>query len=1014
MDRTGLLEVRLHVGVPLAGSTPIVLLGYGLDSPPLRMPRPFGPLRTFVSVSDPAEDLRRLALEGRDLVEEQGGAPPEVIVRFRVSAQRLQERDLPWPSILATMSQHAVVVVDRPRPKHVKQPALELPLRVSTDVASPEEGPSSPRELLFDDFTRGVEGIAWRLVDRAERPHIFHCGTMDRRTVPERATVAAQLVVAHVMPGTEADETASAIREVARSLAVLVVTSRPETARAFFNGFYRKMMHDQPLDRAAWIAMNEAGLGTDAVRLDLAAGAEDALRLRHAAEDPIASLLHEAAPTRPVSRRPVKLLGSKATLEVRASRDLLAPVQASPGPPTRLTQHLTRRLTSQATQLLRNAAEIQQRIHALDFAHEDIGVREALQLHLTAVDLRARHDDLNRAVTAMTKGVSAERAEAAERRYANLWVRDRDRITVAPSHGLEVGRAYELVFAVMREMVAGGAAADVWDRDLALYFADRDWIDVDVLFFAPPGELTIEPRSHPLRVPRWGDSQEITAAMTPRRAGPRTVRAAMYYRGQLLQSVVLRTAVVDPGNPVTQEVLDLLTKVTGAPDYLASVDFDELDRLPSPGLSLLVNDVDATHWVGVYTPTGAPVAGLERGQLFTVPEETFNAHAGAIRKAMAEVEGLTRTPASYNFAGTPIGTRAALLVDLARAGRRLYASLFEDGVGTAPNQNQLNDFSSAVRPGNRVLSIGRCREGTTIPWAAAYDLFVDPADPALELCGNFRAQLAAGNDLVEHPDQCAAQASCPLRTPAAARTVCPFGFWGFRHEIEQPLGSVTVGTDSRVVRPRIATRIAWDGGKPLVGLGAYQFAELAAHVNEVGQVVDIDGPKLAREDVLTMLGAGTKSIYYFFCHGDYDGAFLKLRVGTSASAGVIESASLNVSNPAIRTAWHEHTPLVFFNGCDTVAFEAHALSEFVTRFRKLEASGIIGTEVAVFAALATDVGRNILGRIARGQTLGVAMLGMRQDLLRALNPLGLAYVAYASSGLHLHTAGCRCENQEAG
>src|SRR5262249_19598552 len=81
------------------------------------------------------------------------------------------------------------------------------------------------------------------------------------------------------------------------------------------------------------------------------------------------------------------------------------------------------------------------------------------------------------------------------------------------------------------------------------------------------------------------------------------------------------------------------------------------------------------------------------------------------------------------------------------------------------------------------------------PWALMYDLPVVPG-PKNEVCREFMQMLehgASADDLAQQP--CITH-GCPNRKNV--NVVCPSGFWGFRHTIEQPLSNVEV-TESAII-----------------------------------------------------------------------------------------------------------------------------------------------------------------------------------------------------------------------
>src|SRR5207244_9744776 len=95
-------------------------------------------------------------------------------------------------------------------------------------------------------------------------------------------------------------------------------------------------------------------------------------------------------------------------------------------------------------------------------------------------------------------------------------------------------------------------------------------------------------------------------------------------------------------------------------------------------------------------------------------------------------------------------------------------------------------------------------------------------------------------------------------------------------------------------------------------------------------------------------------------------------------------------------------PLVFINGCQTTALEPEQAFEFVSRFVDVAgAAGVIGTEITIFEPLACAFAEECLRRFLGGAEIGQAVRGARLAVLKAGNPLGLAYVPFVAADLRL-------------
>ncbi|WP_214405678.1 hypothetical protein [Pseudonocardia lacus] len=70
-------------------------------------------------------------------------------------------------------------------------------------------------------------------------------------------------------------------------------------------------------------------------------------------------------------------------------------------------------------------------------------------------------------------------------------------------------------------------------------------------------------------------------------------------------------------------------------------------------------------------------------------------------------------------------------------------------------------------------------------------------------------------------------------------------------------------------------------------------------------------------------------------------------------------------------------------------------------FAKAEASGLLGTEIAVPEQLAQAVADRFFVLFAQGEEVGRIIRKVRLDLLAGGNPLGLAYTPYCMAALRL-------------
>jgi hypothetical protein len=600
--------------------------------------------------------------------------------------------------------------------------------------------------------------------------------------------------------------------------------------------------------------------------------------------------------------------------------------------------------------------------------------------------------------------------EPAEVRLTNLWLsRDRAgrRQTVPRDEVLVARQPYTLHLQITPQRVAEAVVAVFPDQVLLEPFKERDRLVLDVVFFSPDTDFRISPRSAPLGLPRTGPSDEVQVSITPQAPGLRRLRACIYYGNVLLQSLFLEATVTAPG--VEAPSGGMWARVV---DYVASGDLSTLDEVPQPDLAIFTNQTaDGTHWIGVYSAGDMADCQLRSGDLVTIDPGTLADMAAETRQILADIEELVAqqpsAPDPPYLSDGQIAWRERDLVRLACNGWEMFQALAA-GSGLEPSRVK-NLWAKLQRPG--IVSVGRCSiHRTNMPWAALYDLELDPDKiDEIALCRFFTHIVASGTPLPD-PQPCRDRPGCPLDGPDRARVVCPFGFWGFLHQVEQPLQHVPGDGDDpdrflSALRNQ-TSRLVCDraGAVDVVVAVTPELDRQQEHGKEIAkELADTGLPPAAyesdRDQVLALLRQGGKHLYYFFCHGEAEGRKFHLVLGPDHAPGHISAANLS----HLYYDWPDQPrPLIILNGCETMALLPQRIHVFVDALRLLGASGVIGTEVEVHTGLARTFGRLMLGHFLSGSSLGEAVLQVRRHLLRQLNPLGLAYTYFAPATLHLH------------
>jgi len=238
--------------------------------------------------------------------------------------------------------------------------------------------------------------------------------------------------------------------------------------------------------------------------------------------------------------------------------------------------------------------------------------------------------------------------------------------------------------------------------------------------------------------------------------------------------------------------------------------------------------------------------------------------------------------------------------------------------------------------------------------------------------------------------------ACPFDASHTDDTVCPFGFWGFRHIIETPPSMPAGhGLPTLIRTPR----------EPKMVVGYGKLPQVQAHLDALR--TDLAGISVQAHDqragLINALHTTDLSLVYFFCHCRRSdghrspGPSPYLEIGH----GRISPNDLAGDDLVALSYWRKNSPLVFINGCQTAGITLDSWIDFVGVFAQMYASGVIGTEIAIRETLARKAAEHIWRSLNQRSTVGEALYSLRMHLLRDNNLLGLAYSAYCSAHLRM-------------
>lgn len=479
---------------------------------------------------------------------------------------------------------------------------------------------------------------------------------------------------------------------------------------------------------------------------------------------------------------------------------------------------------------------------------------------------------------------------------------------------------------------------------------------------------------------------------TPAASGNARLRLSIYFRKNVVQSLHLAAQVSS-------------TETTGR-GYAATIDYSlssdlDVSRLPARTANILTNqNPDSTHHLvvnggqdevlAIHLTDGQIRQGIDisRQALRNVHYREFGGAFGA-EKQRENLLNLQNEKTPADFAND--------LKQLAQVGWNLWTLLLQGeerwwGVLRKPSSIQVSRTSGST---------------FVFPWALIYDLPLETgAQQGLCPLLNNWGQLSALVAQSAH--------TCPYETQHGQKNLlCPFGFWGFKHIVEQP---PSLPKDRNLAT---AVQISSQPAELVAGLSLRLDAgETKQHLQNIRTALALPEFRLSDTDsvegVRTAL-ASPLAVAYFYCHGGHE-----LQAGATEPSPYLQIGSLDeppyrffpTDIAAWRASgdwppkhWHDASPLVFINGCHTVELTPEALVNFVDGFVMANAAGVIGTEIVVLQHLASEAAELFFGEFrTTGCTVGQALHQMRLKLLAKRNLLGLAYTAYCSADLELRFA----------
>ena len=464
--------------------------------------------------------------------------------------------------------------------------------------------------------------------------------------------------------------------------------------------------------------------------------------------------------------------------------------------------------------------------------------------------------------------------------------------------------------------------------------------------------------------------------------GSVAIRLGIYYAKNLLQSQFFRATVCtfeeEAGEGHTSWI-----------DYTLTDTLTDIDGFSPRTCNILVNDnEDGSHRIVINGP-GADLS-------FRLTEDQLRSAIVPARHTLGRIHfreyggqfGGQKQRENLYDSRTNSKDKEKFTEDLRRLaplGQDLWIALLDDKEYAWDFFNNPSTIQVSRVVGNRFI----------YPWALVYDIPLERGAPENYFgCRILREWEDVKKELAKD-----ALRECPYKGEHRENILCPFGFWGFRHIIEQPPSVPKNWSLPREIRA------ANTPPQMVVGVSLALDAVLTGnHFTRLG------GLKygLRTCDSVAALKAALKApveTLYFYCHGETEEDPAGQRA-TRLTLGKNDKFYAQDISVWRRSAWKaEHwkatSPLVFLNGCHTTDITPELLLSFVDSFSNAYAAGVLGTEITIDQNVASEIAELFFEGFRSNMSVGESLHKMRIRMLAKNNLLGLAYTAYCSADLRL-------------
>lgn len=515
-------------------------------------------------------------------------------------------------------------------------------------------------------------------------------------------------------------------------------------------------------------------------------------------------------------------------------------------------------------------------------------------------------------------------------------------------------------------------------------------------------------------------------------------RLCLYYRNNLLQSARVQVTVAATAEftPESDNVVDV--------DYVISGKIQNLDEYATRKLRFTPEQIPADHPISVNLtlnddgkhhrvlvrhldelPTAPPTGNSPMGWTPFDPLSARWALENARDKlkscfflrdentgqVLMDGKGEPRIGLSQNNAKTKPQFLWDLLI-LAKFGRELFDRVFGDvrPEGDWPTKADWTRSLRKTLETSSIIQVARTGPANYVfPWALVYQYPLPGPDQDIKFCRITTEWDQSGKRTAK------LEQFCKHRNEAWHQTniICPYGFWGLNHVIEQPIPALEKLPDGTYVLRDATDKIVMGPTNLDLSIGITHDVSPADVTNHLTRLRGITPLRLQpvnpaddRDKVRGMLNEAM--VVYFLCHGEYDTArslpYLSIGLRDMQEIHRIYPDTLQAwADAADLKAWGKQHPLIFINGCHTTNLTPGEVLNFVTALGFAGAGGVIGTEISVLANVAIEVAESLFKKIAGNMPVpvGEAMYQIRWELANKGNLLGLAYSLYCLANLHV-------------